>query len=57
VPWEKGGGQETALQHQGRDRVPLVCILIFQKFNMLRRKGFLLYGPPGCGKTLSRQGD
>src|ERR1700746_2086670 len=53
LPWEKVGGQETALQAiKDAIELPLLHADLFQKFQHATPKGFLLYGPPGCGKTL-----
>src|SRR5215468_8457688 len=53
LPWEKVGGQETALQAiKDAIELPLLHTDLFQKFQHATPKGFLLYGPPGCGKTL-----
>src|SRR3954463_12003208 len=51
--WEKVGGQEQALEAiKDAIELPLLHVDLFQKFQHATPKGFLLYGPPGCGKTL-----
>src|SRR6266705_3286260 len=53
LPWEKVGGQEEALQAiKDAIELPLLHEALFKKFQHATPKGFLLYGPPGCGKTL-----
>ncbi len=53
LPWEKVGGQEAALQAiKDAIELPLIHGELFKKFQHATPKGFLLYGPPGCGKTL-----
>lgn len=53
LPWEKVGGQQQALASI-RDAIelPLLHPDLFSRFHHQTPKGFLLYGPPGCGKTL-----
>ncbi len=53
LPWEKVGGQQEALQAI-RDAIelPLLHPDLFKRFQHSTPKGFLLHGPPGCGKTL-----
>lgn len=53
IPWEKIGGQDEAIRLI-RETIeqPLLHPEIFAKYDKKPIKGILLYGPPGCGKTL-----
>lgn len=53
IPWSAIGGQEEAIRVI-RDTIelPLLHPELFRKFDKQPLKGILLYGPPGCGKTL-----
>src|SRR5437762_6656717 len=53
LPWSKVGGQERAIEAiKDAIELPLLHPHLFEKFHHASPKGFLPYGPPGCGKTL-----
>ena len=53
LPWEKVGGQAEALNAiKDAIELPVMHPELFKKFHHATPKGFLLHGPPGCGKTL-----
>ena len=53
IPWSAIGGQEEAIAVI-RDAIelPLLYPELFERFSKQPLKGILLFGPPGCGKTL-----
>ena len=53
LPWSKIGGQEEAIGViKDAIELPLLYPHLFERFGKRPLKGILLYGPPGCGKTL-----
>ncbi|KAI3946668.1 hypothetical protein MKW92_043057 [Papaver armeniacum] len=53
VSWEDIGGLGTVKRElQETVQYPVEHPEMFEKFGMSPSKGVLLYGPPGCGKTL-----
>lgn len=53
IPWSEIGGQDDAVAAI-RDAIefPFLHRKLFERFEHSVPKGFLLHGPPGCGKTL-----
>ncbi len=53
IAWDQIGGQEEAIRLI-RDTIerPLLYPELYERFDKKQLKGILLYGPPGCGKTL-----
>lgn len=53
LPWEAIGGQDEAVRAiRETIELPFLHRDLFKRFQHTVPKGFLLYGPPGCGKTL-----
>lgn len=56
VTWQQIGGQREAIAAIRKAiEFPLLHAETFERFKFTQPKGFLLYGPPGCGKTLIGQ--
>src|SRR6185436_18921613 len=53
ILWNDIGGQQEAVEGiRDSNELPFLHAKLFKRFNHPVPKGFLLYGPPGCGKTL-----
>lgn len=53
LPWSQIGGQEEVIGViKDAIELPLLHPELFERFEKRPLKGILLYGPPGCGKTL-----
>ncbi|KAK1363177.1 Cell division control protein 48 isogeny C [Heracleum sosnowskyi] len=53
VKWEDVGGLDSLRKNFERSIIrPIKCPEYYEKLGRRSGKGFLLHGPPGCGKTL-----
>ena len=53
IPWSKVGGLDETIQKiKDTIELPILHPELFSRFQYSAPKGFLLHGPPGCGKTL-----
>ena len=53
IPWAKVGGLDDTIQRiKDTIELPILHPRLFEQFQYSAPKGFLLHGPPGCGKTL-----
>jgi proteasome-associated ATPase len=53
IPWSKIGGLDDTIQRiKDTIELPILHPRLFEQFQYSAPKGFLLHGPPGCGKTL-----
>lgn len=53
IGWDQIGGQQEAIELIRKTiEQPLLYPEIYEKYDKKPIKGILLYGPPGCGKTL-----